>query len=201
MSTKNVMNIACCWVCTSVEIQTRSGNTGTPDSTWSAWSEVYKDRSGSPVSNERARFLQVRALLSGQGGVSPLLDSVTAPYLQRNLRPQVLSVTVHPPGEVFQKPLTVSSEVEILGLDSPEAGELRPGAKSLRSTFSPTTYSRRLYQRGKAAIMVYEPWKVWTSSSSSTLRSDPTIRGRKSSDVSLLSTFCSEIAVAALCGF
>jgi sugar lactone lactonase YvrE len=133
---------------TSVEIQTRSGNTGTPDSTWSAWSEVYKERSGSPVSNERARFLQVRALLSGQGGVSPLLDSVTAPYLQRNLRPQVLSVNVHSPGEVFQKPLAVSSEVEILGLDSPEPGELRPGARSLRSTFPTTTYSRRLYQRG-----------------------------------------------------
>ena len=133
----------------SIEIQTRSGNTGTPDSTWSDWSEVYKDRSGSPVSNERARFLQIRALLKGRAGVSPLLDSVTAPYLQRNLRPQVLSVTVHAPGEAFQKPLTVGGEVEILGLDSGESGEPRSGATPLRSSLPPsTTYSRRLYQRG-----------------------------------------------------
>ena len=33
-----------------------------------------------------------------------MLTSVTAAYLQRNLGPQVRSITVHPPGIVFQKP-------------------------------------------------------------------------------------------------
>jgi sugar lactone lactonase YvrE len=134
---------------TGIEIQTRSGNTGTPDSTWSAWSEVYTERGGSPITNERARFLQVRALLTGRDGVSPLLDSLTVPYLQRNLRPQVLSVNVHAPGEVFQKPLTVAGEVEILGLDPERPGEPRTGAAPSRTTLPlSTTYSRRLYQRG-----------------------------------------------------
>lgn len=134
---------------TAIEIETRSGNTGTPDSTWSAWSKLPGDPAGSPVSSERARFLQIRARLTGQGGLTPLLDSLTAPYLQRNLRPQLLSVVVHPPGEVFQKPLALAGEVEILGLDSSEPAETRPGASPQRAGAPPsTTFSRRLYQRG-----------------------------------------------------
>ena len=47
----------------------------------------------------------------------PTVEAVAAAYLQRNLPPVVKSITVHPPGEVFQKPISVSGEPEILGLD------------------------------------------------------------------------------------
>ena len=55
-----------------------------------------------------------------------MLDRITAAYLQRNLRPEVQSITVHPPGEVFQKPISVTGEPEILGLDTPTV--TAPGA-------------------------------------------------------------------------
>lgn len=133
----------------SVQIQTRSGNTNTPDSTWSAWSAPYTRELGDPVTSERARFLQVRASLTGKDGGSPVLDSISTAYLQRNLRPRVTSITVHPPGEVFQKPLTVTGEIEILGLETDDAPEVRQVGQTSRTALPPiTNYSRRLYQRG-----------------------------------------------------
>jgi hypothetical protein len=131
-----------------VEIQSRSGNTTTPDSTWTEWSAPYAHKDGDPVTNERARFLQIRATLSGKNGAAPALDSITAAYLQRNLRPQVQSITVHAPGEVFQKPISISGETEILGLEGGPSLD-RPGAAAARLNMPPaTSYSRKLFQRG-----------------------------------------------------
>ena len=132
-----------------IQVQTRSGNTGTPDSTWSAWSAPYTDRQGTPIASEPARFLQVRTILVGHQGRSPVLDTLVAAYLQRNLRPQIQSITVHPPGEVFQKPISLSGDVDILGLDEPRNPEGRPAQPAGRSNLpSATAYSRRLYQKG-----------------------------------------------------
>jgi len=132
-----------------VQVRTRSGNTGTPDSTWSDWSAPYARKEGDPIASESARFLQVKAMLAGQDGGSPVLDSISAAYLQRNLRPQVQTVTVHPPGEVFQKPLSITGEMEILGLEPGQGPEPPPGAASQRLAMPPaTTYSRKLYQKG-----------------------------------------------------
>jgi sugar lactone lactonase YvrE len=133
---------------TEIQVQTRSGNTSTPDSTWTAWSAPYTSAQGAPVASEAARFLQIKATLVGQQGRSPVLDTLVAAYLQRNLRPQIQSITVHPPGEVFQKPISLSGDVDILGLDEPRNPEGRPPAAPRSSMPSATAYSRRLYQKG-----------------------------------------------------
>jgi hypothetical protein len=135
---------------TQVQVQTRSGNTGTPDTTWSDWSPALTRHEGEPVTSERARFLQIKVTLSGRNGTSPVLDSVSTAYLQRNLRPQVQAITVHPPGEVFQKPLSITGEAEILGLETGPGPELRPGAPAPPARTLPpaTTYSRKLFQKG-----------------------------------------------------
>ena len=135
----------------TMEVQTRAGNTANPDSTWSEWSASYKQKDGDPILGERARYLQVRAVLGGKDGATPVVDSVSAAYLQRNLRPQVQTVTIHPAGEVFQKPLSVTGEIEILGLEPGEASDVRPtlSASPRPPSFGqPTAYSRRMYQRG-----------------------------------------------------
>jgi hypothetical protein len=136
---------------TEVQVQTRSGNTAMPDSTWSEWSAPYTHKEGDAITSERARFVQVRAVLIGKDGASPVLDAVSTAYLQRNLRPQVQSITVHPPGEVFQKPLSLTGEAEILGLEPGQGPEPRTSAAAAaRAAGLPpaTSYSRKLYQRG-----------------------------------------------------
>jgi hypothetical protein len=88
--------------------------------------------------------------LAGGGGQTPVLDTVTAAYLQRNLRPQIQAVTVHPPGEIFQKPISITGDTEILGLESPLPADARPssGAAARASVAPATAYSRKMYQRG-----------------------------------------------------
>jgi outer membrane protein assembly factor BamB len=141
-----------------VEVSTRSGNTQTPDSTWGEWSKPYAP-GGDPVTSERARFLQIRVVLSGEGAESPVLDSVETGYLQRNLRPQVQTISVHPPGEVIQRPLSVTGEPEILGQDPSESAETRPALPSTprsAGAASSMAYARKLYQKGMQTLS----WKA-----------------------------------------
>ena len=46
----------------------RSGNTATPDETWSAWSKPYTTAQGEPISSPNARYLQWRAVLEIEPG-------------------------------------------------------------------------------------------------------------------------------------
>jgi hypothetical protein len=135
----------------TVELFTRSGNTRDPDDTWSNWSSAYTNADGSAITSPRARYLQWRAVLTAPKGESPLLTSVTAAYLQRNLRPRVTSITIHPPGTVFQKPFS-TGELEIAGYD----GELPDRRLTAQATTAPgglpgpqpPSLGRRVYQKG-----------------------------------------------------
>jgi sugar lactone lactonase YvrE len=126
---------------TRVEISTRSGNTRTPDETWSDWASAYPNPEGSAISSPRARYLQWRAILVGSDGDSPLLTSVSAAYLPRNMRPRVTSITIHPPGTVFQRPFP--TDPEIAGFD----GELPERRAATQPGGSPSL-GRRTYQKG-----------------------------------------------------
>lgn len=136
-----------------VEIATRSGNTPTPDEHWSAWSAAYAESEGTPIASPTARYLQWRVTLAG-GAASPVVTSVAATYLQRNQRPVVSGVVVHPPGVVFQKPFS-TGETEIAGYRS-EAAEKRLSNQGQppASTGAPTL-GRRTYQQGLQTVV----WK------------------------------------------
>jgi hypothetical protein len=128
-----------------IELFTRSGNTATPDETWSPWSAAYTDANGSPITSPKTRYLQWRAVLSGTNA-SPVLTSVTAAYLQRNLPPQVRSVTVHPPGIVFQKPYT-TGEPDLAGFEDQTTPERKLAVEaSLQGAGN--ALGRRAYQKG-----------------------------------------------------
>ena len=128
-----------------VELFTRTGNTRTPDETWSEWSAPYASAEGSPITSPKARYFQWRAVLTGTATASPTLTSVSSAYLPRNIRPQVAMITVHPPGVVFQKPFS-SGETEIAGLDD-EAQDRRAAANAPGGSGAPSL-GRRIYQKG-----------------------------------------------------
>jgi hypothetical protein len=138
---------------TRVELFTRSGNTETPDNTWSAWSGAYTNADGSPITSPKARYLQWRAVLTGQNA-TPVLTSVTAAYLQRNLRPQVRSITIHPPGIVFQKPFS-TGDPELAGFDDQTTPERKLAAQAAAqgSAVSSATMGRRTYQKGLQTLV------------------------------------------------
>lgn len=130
---------------TKVEVMSRSGNTRTPDDAWSEWSAPYANADGSAVTSPKARYFQWRAVLSGTAAASPTLTSLSSAYLPRNIRPQVLTITVHPAGVVFQKPFS-SGETEIAGLDE-EAQDRRASAGQPGGMGAPAL-GRRIFQKG-----------------------------------------------------
>lgn len=139
-----------------VEIFTRSGNTATPDETWSSWSPSYTIANGEKITSPNARYLQWKVVLKGS---DPILTSVTAAYLPRNLRPMVTSITVHPPGTVFQRPFS-TGELEIAGFEdntSDGRNPSQPNASSSSSTAPPSpALGRKVYQKGLQTFV----WKA-----------------------------------------
>ena len=133
-----------------VEISTRSGNTETPDDTWSPWSSTYTTAEGSSITSPKARYLQWRAVLSGSGE-GPVLTSVTAAYLQRNLRPKVTSITVHPPGIVFQKPYS-TGDPDLAGFDNQTTPD-RKLVQAAQNQGASQSLGRRTYQKGLQTIV------------------------------------------------
>ncbi|HEY3135934.1 MAG TPA: hypothetical protein VGL29_07885 [Blastocatellia bacterium] len=142
----------------AVELQTRSGNTETPDATWSDWSAVYRNASGDQITSPRARFIQWRAILrssagnqasatrSGDGADGTKsggaqLQSVVVAYLPRNQAPDVTSVTVMAPGVAFQEmPITIDPSIASSGLD--------PQLFGVATNVPP----RRFYQKGARTL-------------------------------------------------
>jgi hypothetical protein len=163
------------------QVFTRSGNTATPDETWSPWSKAYTVPNGEHITSPNARYLQWRAVLKGSPGstgstgargsagaadagstdaAGPVLTSVTTAYLPRNLRPAVTSITVHPPGTVFQRPFS-TGELEIAGFEdntSDGRNPSQPNQASSGSTPAPSTPSlgRKVYQKGLQTFV----WKA-----------------------------------------
>ena len=128
-----------------VDVFTRSGNTATPDDTWSAWSGPYSAPLGEEIKSPNARYLQWKAVLTGKQS-TPVLTSVSAAYVQRNLRPKITSLTVHPTGTVFQKPYP-TGDPDIAGFDD-QAPDRRLLTASATPTGSGSSLGRRAYQRG-----------------------------------------------------
>src|SRR5204862_997298 len=118
-----------------------------------------------------ARYLQWKAVLKraqgsqgsqaaqGAQGPEPVLTSVTAAYLPRNLRPMVTSITVHPPGTVFQRPFS-TGELEIAGFEENTSDGRSPSqpGQSAGSTPQPSApaLGRKVYQKGLQTFV----WKA-----------------------------------------
>ncbi|HYT75349.1 MAG TPA: hypothetical protein VEL79_11410 [Vicinamibacterales bacterium] len=144
-----------------VEVFTRSGNTATPDDTWSPWSKAYTVSNGERIASPNARYLQWRAVLKSPGSdQGPVLTSVTAAYLPRNLRPVVSSITVHPPGTVFQRPFS-TGEMEIAGFEENTPDGRNPSQQNQAAPGSPVApplpaLGRKIYQKGLQTFV----WKA-----------------------------------------
>lgn len=89
---------------TSIGLSTRSGNTKTPDETWSDWHPAGTDAVGRQIGSPKARFIQWKADFSTTNDkVSPVLRTVRLAYLQQNIRPEVVSILLHPSGTVYKR--------------------------------------------------------------------------------------------------
>jgi len=102
-----------------VELQTRTGNTERPNTTWSDWSAAYRDPSGAQVASPRARFIQWRAVLHSTPNGDARVEDVSLAYLPRNVAPEVTQIQVLPVGVALQPAvqIPVDPNIETSGLD------------------------------------------------------------------------------------
>src|SRR5215475_4895700 len=127
----------------AIELQTRSGNTSNPDSTWSDWSAPAANPDGEAIKSPTARFIQWRATLKKTpNSPSPRLREVTVSYLPRNLAPKINSVTVLPAGVSLQ---ALPQQQPDGGAD--QAG-LDPSILGAMAQMPP----RRVFQRGAISL-------------------------------------------------
>jgi len=82
-----------------LQLSFRSGNTSTPDETWSPWSGSIDGPEGE-ISAPPARYLQWK-LSATKPTAAFSIDSVTCAYVNRNIAPLIDSVVIHDPGVVY----------------------------------------------------------------------------------------------------
>ncbi|MEO8595993.1 MAG: hypothetical protein ABI759_21910 [Candidatus Solibacter sp.] len=79
---------------TKMQFRTRSGNSARPDRTWSEWSDPIADAAGGRIASPNARYIQWKVEMTGSGGNTPTLNSVTLAYLPQNSPPALRSINV-----------------------------------------------------------------------------------------------------------
>ncbi len=139
----------------NVHLSTRSGNTDTPDDSWSDWSGPYAKSDGELMTSPAARFLQWKATLtSPPGAPAARVTSVTAAYLPRNARPVVNAITVQPPGVVFQRAFTDDNGA-VAGLDDLTAEARQPPSPDASQPRT-AALGHRMFEKGLQTIT----WKA-----------------------------------------
>lgn len=129
-------------------LSVRSGNSDSPDGTWSAWTGT--GGAGS-VTVPPARYFQWRVeLAASPRGEAPVIERVETSWSERNARPIVENVSVLEPGAVFARSgaasgpavLSVTNPDEngaFAGLE-PEKPAETPGKKLFRKGFRTVTW-------------------------------------------------------------
>lgn len=140
-------------------VYTRSGNTERPDQTWAEWKGPHQDGRGSYVQSPPARYLQWKiefpegarsaAVISDTNAV----EQVTLSYMQRNMAPQVTSITIHPPGMAFIR-YPVTNSAGGMSPGGPDRAHVRSLPKSIRELDRQPSMPppRKVFQPGTQSI-------------------------------------------------
>jgi len=90
---------------TTLQFQTRSGNSKEPNKMWSDWSPPYQKEEGESILSPKARYIQFRVMFKTQSGkLSPHLQKVSLFYLQTNVAPRIIKLALLPANQVYLKP-------------------------------------------------------------------------------------------------
>lgn len=130
----------------------RSGNTRTPDTTWSAWTPAKTSTEGA-IDAPPARYLQWKVTLTS-GARDVVLDNVNLAYVNRNVAPEIEFVTVQDPAVVFisssypaSPQLVEATNPDENGIfssiDAPRANATDPGKRAFRKGYRTITWRAR----------------------------------------------------------
>ena len=134
----------------SVAVAFRSGNTRTPDATWSSWSAARNTLEGS-INTPAARYIQWK-LTMPKPSADAAIDGVTVAFMNRNVAPSIESMAVQDPAVVFISSAYPSAPQVVeatnpdqygifTSLDNPrERANADPGKRMFRKGFRTVTW-------------------------------------------------------------
>ena len=135
---------------TQMEFAFRSGDSATPDTTWSAWSAWMPGEKVRTIDAPEARFLQWKLRLAAGGSHEPIVRRVEAAYRNRNAAPVIESLVALEPAEVLAR--SASGSANVFETSSPDEKGIFTSLEDAKSEGSP----RKLYRKGYRTLQ----WKA-----------------------------------------
>ena len=135
---------------TRLEFAFRSGESATPDATWSGWSAWESGSDSVEIRAPDGRYLQWRLRMTGREGVTPVVRRVEAAYRNHNATPVIDSFTALEPAEVLARSAAGGSNV--FESSAPDERGIFTGLEEPRSEGAP----RKLFRKGYRTLQ----WKA-----------------------------------------
>jgi len=133
-----------------VEFAFRSGDSATPDTTWSGWSNWEGSARSLPIEAPDARFLQWKLRVETDGNAIPKIRRTEAAYRNRNAAPVIDSVVALEPAEVLAR--SSSSGSNVFESSAPDEKGIFTSLEEPKSDSSP----RKLFRKGYRTVQ----WKA-----------------------------------------
>ncbi len=133
-----------------VEFAFRSGDSATPDATWSPWSAWEEGARSVAIAAPDGRFLQWKVRMESDGTRTPRIRRTEAAYRNRNAAPVVDSVTALEPAEVLAR--SSSSSTNVYESSAPDEKGIFTSLEEPKSEGSP----RKLFRKGYRTVQ----WKA-----------------------------------------
>jgi hypothetical protein len=133
-----------------LEFAFRSGESATPDATWSAWSGWETGSGSLEIRAPEGRYFQWKARMSGREGGTPSVRRVDAAYRNRNATPVIDTFAALDPAEVLARSSSGGSNV--YEASTPDEKGIFTGLDEARSEGAP----RKLYRKGFRTLQ----WKA-----------------------------------------
>lgn len=135
---------------TRVEFAFRSGESATPDATWSAWSPWESGADSVEIRAPDGRYLQWRVRMTGREGLSPVVRRVEAAYRNHNATPVIDAFSALEPAEVLAR--SGSGGSNVFESAAPDERGIFTGLEESRSEGAP----RKLFRKGYRTLQ----WKA-----------------------------------------
>jgi outer membrane protein assembly factor BamB len=132
----------------TVAISFRSGNTRTPDATWSAWSSPQTALEGN-IAAPAAQFIQWK-LTMPKGSPNAAVDGVSVAFINRNVAPEIEAISVQDPAVIFITNAYPSSP-QVVEATNPDEYGIFTSLDTPRDR-TPAEQGKRMFRRGYRTV-------------------------------------------------
>jgi hypothetical protein len=132
----------------TVAISFRSGNTRTPDATWSAWTSPQTALEGS-IAAPSAQFIQWK-LTMPKGSANAAIDGVSVAFINRNVAPEIEAITVQDPAVIYITNAFPSSP-QVVEATNPDEYGIFTSLDTPRDR-TPAEQGKRMFRRGYRTV-------------------------------------------------